>query len=139
MAGSGDAPIKTIGISLTVPASRAHHFTDLAYKHSPFIDQPASRLPHPSRSIFQLTAASGNSSSNGTGWDLLSGSGMVTKKTTETLKAAAFTTVHGKKHITSLLRMLKSYDEHFHRQLGFKYPFVLFCEDVPAATKRRLR
>eukprot|EP00906_Rhabdomonas_costata_P025831 RCo036893 len=41
----GDAPIKTVGVSLAVPASKVHRFSDIGYIHRPFLSQSPGPLP----------------------------------------------------------------------------------------------
>jgi hypothetical protein len=48
----GDAPIRTIGVSLFVNESEVHQFTDVAYTHLPFIQRNATGLPSPHQTLF---------------------------------------------------------------------------------------
>ena len=43
----GDAPIKSLGLALSLDLSEVHCFSDLAYTHLPFVDQTAVGLPTP--------------------------------------------------------------------------------------------
>jgi len=43
----GDAPIKSIAVSLFVPPEEVHRFGDIGYRHAPFIDQEPEYLRRP--------------------------------------------------------------------------------------------
>ena len=49
----GDAPLRTLGVGMMVGKSQLHSFTDIGYKHSPFIDQKPSGLPYPDSDPFR--------------------------------------------------------------------------------------
>jgi hypothetical protein len=52
----GDAPIKSIGVSLVVKKDELHAFTDIPYRHLPFIDQSSTGLPMPFEDPFLVKA-----------------------------------------------------------------------------------
>ena len=52
----GDAPIHTIYVLLGVPLHRVHAFTDIAYRHDPFVNQTASGLPKPKSDPFAISS-----------------------------------------------------------------------------------
>jgi len=54
----GDAPIRSIGVSLFVNESEVHQFTDVAYTHLPFIARNASGLPSPGQTLFPRAGGS---------------------------------------------------------------------------------
>lgn len=65
----GDAPIRSIGVSLFVKESEVHQFTDVAYTHLPFIARNATGLPSPQQTLFSRAGGSfhhGNCSANTT-------------------------------------------------------------------------
>lgn len=59
----GDAPIHTIIMLLLLAPEQIHVFTDLPYRHLPFVNQTATGLPHPHANAF--THARGCSYYNG--------------------------------------------------------------------------
>ena len=48
----GDAPIRSIGVSLFLDNDDIHHFSDIAYEHAPFINRKASGYPEPGKGLF---------------------------------------------------------------------------------------
>ena len=50
----GDAPLHTIFVLLGVPLRQVHAFTDVAYRHDPFVHQPPAGLPMPGANPFTI-------------------------------------------------------------------------------------
>ena len=48
----GDAPLRTIGVGMMVGKNKVHSFSDIGYKHAPFIDQKPAGLPRPDSDPF---------------------------------------------------------------------------------------
>jgi hypothetical protein len=48
----GDAPIHSIGVSLMLSKDQVHSFSDIGYRHFPFVDQSARGLPMPNSDPF---------------------------------------------------------------------------------------
>lgn len=48
----GDAPLHTIGVSMLLSRKQIHAFTDIAYRHSPFVNQVPKGLPMPKMDPF---------------------------------------------------------------------------------------
>lgn len=53
----GDAPLHTIGVSMLLNRQQVHAFSDIAYRHPPFVDQGARGLPMPDADPFGLHSA----------------------------------------------------------------------------------
>jgi hypothetical protein len=49
----GDAPIRTVAVSLTVPEGKLHYFSDIGYEHRPFQVQAPQPLPAPGVLAFE--------------------------------------------------------------------------------------
>jgi len=140
----GDAPIKSIGVSLVVPPEHVHRFSDVGYTHLPFAQQEATGLPSPGLTLFDVEQGSNSTnSSSGSVLGVLPGRGnrMVSTRAPDAevppSKAALLTIIQGD-NTTSLLAMLRSFDRHFNQRLGYRYPAVIFCEGVSDEAKRRI-
>ena len=48
----GDAPLHTIGVTMILDTAQIHAFTDIGYRHDPFIDQSPAGLPMPQMDPF---------------------------------------------------------------------------------------
>jgi len=48
----GDAPLHTIGVTMMLDRHEIHAFTDISYRHDPFIDQTPTGLPMPNMDPF---------------------------------------------------------------------------------------
>ena len=55
----GDAPIRRLGLALSVAPDRVHRFSDIAYAHAPFVAQPPGPLPRARASVLETALCGG--------------------------------------------------------------------------------
>lgn len=137
----GDAPIRSIGVSLFVEEKEVHQFTDIAYTHLPFIQRNASGLPSPKQTLFprggDLIVGGGNCTT------VAGGHGEVAHNGTCVLgrpSAIVYTVLDGRptrEALDKLKKTLASLDENFNDH--HHYPVAIFGYQLSLETRRELR
>ncbi|GAB5029578.1 glycolipid 2-alpha-mannosyltransferase [Nannochloropsis oceanica] len=144
----GDAPIRSIGVSLFVNESEVHQFTDVAYTHLPFISRNASGLPSPGQTLFSRAGGS-NHHGDCNGNSTLAGHGLggvvghVHGGNNGTCysgrpSGVVYTVLNDEPgQLEKLLMTLKSLDlfftDHFH------YPVAIFAADLSFERRTTIR
>lgn len=137
----GDAPIRSIGVSLFVNESEVHQFTDVAYTHLPFIQRNASGLPSPGHSLFSRAggsfSANCSADSHGHGGH---GHGAPNNGTCFSGRPSGivYTVLNDEPgQLEKLLATLASLDTHFND--AHRYPVAIFAADLGYARRARIR
>jgi hypothetical protein len=139
--------ILSSGISMIVPKEQLHVFTDLAYRHLPFVNQTASGLPKPSTdplmhenceywyNEWRCIHSASNKSNNSLSAPRWGASTSVSRSINAQIRGVIFTfTQHGR--ITLLTRMLLSLYEQFNDY--WQYPVVVYHSDLDETDELQL-
>lgn len=139
----GDAPIRSIGVSLFVEESEVHQFTDIAYTHLPFIARNASGLPSPAQTLFSRAGGSlhpGNCSANTSAGEHKPGHGGGGNGTCFSGRPSGvvYAVLNDEPgQLEKLLTTLSSLDTHFNDH--FHYPVAIFAADLTYERRTAIR